>query len=187
MASGTCGTNATWNLDESTGVLTIIGTGEMSNYTSSEKAPWYGNRSNIKSVIILNGITSIGDYAFYLITTNSVTIPSSVTSIGIYAFRGTRIQSITIPSSVTSIGEYAFQMCSNLRLVILEGDQPTLGRYSFGIGYVDVPVYSVVLYTTGWGSDDVFTSTIKSNYTTFIYKTLPGVYVNVNGTWKKVT
>ena len=63
--SGTCGDNLTWNLTGN-GVLTISGTGAMSNYTSSSpsRAPWYSNRSSIKSVVIEEGVTSIGEYAF---------------------------------------------------------------------------------------------------------------------------
>ncbi|MBQ6863822.1 MAG: hypothetical protein IJO14_06255, partial [Clostridia bacterium] len=57
--SGTCGENLTWTLD-SDGVLTIAGTGEMRNYSSPTSVPWYSNRSAIKTVIIENGVTSIG-------------------------------------------------------------------------------------------------------------------------------
>ena len=61
---GTCGDNLTWSLDTDTGVLTISGTGEMQNY-SSGTTPWYGHRSSIQTVIIGDGVTSIGDTAFY--------------------------------------------------------------------------------------------------------------------------
>jgi len=65
---------------------------------------------NVSSITIPNGVTSIGDYAFfYCMSLTSITIPSSVTSIGSGAFTGcTSLASITIPSSVTSIGEGAF-------------------------------------------------------------------------------
>ncbi|MGN1320599.1 MAG: hypothetical protein ACI4U6_05745, partial [Acutalibacteraceae bacterium] len=57
---GTCGENVTWSLDTDTGVLTISGSGDMSNYDWSNDAPWYSQRSSIKSVSIENGVTSIG-------------------------------------------------------------------------------------------------------------------------------
>ena len=60
--SGTCGDNLTWTLDDA-GKLTISGTGPMYNYMSLN-APWYSNRSSIKSVVFGNGVTSIGDWAF---------------------------------------------------------------------------------------------------------------------------
>ena len=92
VASGTCGaegngSNLTWTLD-SEGVLTISGSGDMYNYGSSDfSAPWDGSRSRVKSVVIADGVTSIGEYAFfYCESLTSVTIPGSVTSIGLYAF-----------------------------------------------------------------------------------------------------
>ncbi|MBR7155112.1 MAG: leucine-rich repeat protein, partial [Paludibacteraceae bacterium] len=70
--SGTCGDNLTWELTD--GVLTISGTGAMSNYTSSS-SPWYSYRSSITSVVIEEGVTNIGNYAFYNCTgLTSVTI-----------------------------------------------------------------------------------------------------------------
>ena len=87
-ASGTCGYNLTWTYVESTGTLTISGTGAMKNYSyNSPKAPW--SSYSIKKVILENGITSIGNYAFRDCSSlASVTIPNSVTSIGNYAFEG---------------------------------------------------------------------------------------------------
>jgi hypothetical protein len=61
-------------------------------------------------VTVPDGVTSIGDYAFFDCTSlSSVTIPNSVTSIGWYAFCDcTSLTSVTIPDSVTSIGPSAF-------------------------------------------------------------------------------
>jgi len=85
-ASGTCGENLTWDLTD--GVLTISGTGEMNTYAKGN-APWYSSRSSITSVVIGNGVTHIGNYAFSGCTgLTSVTIPNSVTSIGQNAFSG---------------------------------------------------------------------------------------------------
>ena len=89
--SGTCGDNLTWNLDISTGVLNITGTGKMNDWAySCNDAPWYIYRLPIKKVSIANGVTSIGRFAFYACTNlTSITIPDSVTSIGGSAFDGT--------------------------------------------------------------------------------------------------
>ena len=109
--SGACGENLTWTLDTETGVLTISGTGEMSFYGySGESAPWYSYLDLIKSVIICDGVTSIGDNAFRnCATLTSVTITDSVEIISYGAFSGcTALTSIVIPDSVTSIGAYAF-------------------------------------------------------------------------------
>jgi len=76
VASGECGAegdNVTWVLDDA-GTLTISGTGEMKDYSTETgdfnvnltAAPWYlNNRGNLSQVIIQNGVTNIGDYAFY--------------------------------------------------------------------------------------------------------------------------
>ena len=120
--SGTCGTNLTWTLDTESGILTISGTGAMKDYTYSSKpnTPWYSYRESITSVVISDGVASIGTYAFYGCSSlTSITIPSSVTSIGNYAFNYcSSLTSLTIGESVTSIGSYAFRGCSSLTSVI---------------------------------------------------------------------
>ena len=116
-SSGTTG-ECTWTLDDN-GVLTISGNGEMGvyNYDYNYTHPW---GDNITSVIINDGVTSIGGSAFSGCTgLTSVTIGDSVTSIGNEAFSGcTGLTSVTIPDSVTSIGDYAFRGCTNKDLVI---------------------------------------------------------------------
>ena len=117
-SSGSCGTNVTYTFNSSTGKLTISGTGSMTNYSSYASCPFY-NQSSIKSVVINNGVTSIGRYAFYGCSgLTSVTIGNSVTSIGSYAFEDcTSLKSIAIPNSITSIGSSAFSKCSALTKV----------------------------------------------------------------------
>jgi hypothetical protein len=111
---GNCGATATWSLN-STGVLTISGSGDMANYEYNSQ-PWNSYKDNITSVVIESGVTSIGKWAFQDCTgLMSVTIPASVTSIGQNAFRDcTGLTSVTIPASVTSIGQSAFALCIGL-------------------------------------------------------------------------
>lgn len=106
--SGTCGDNVTWDL--TAGVLTISGTGAMADYNFSSRAPWNEQRETIITVVVNNGVTTIGDWAFYdCKNLSSVTIPSSVTSIKDLAFNGCKaLTSITIPNGVESIGQSAF-------------------------------------------------------------------------------
>ena len=105
------------------GTLTISGNGEMKDWRNSSDGAWYDNRE-IKNVIINNGVTSIGKFAFsYCSNLISITIPNSVTSIGSFAFcRCTSLTSITIPNSVTSIGNYAFEYCSNLTSINVDSN-----------------------------------------------------------------
>ncbi len=131
--SGTCGENLTWTLDTETGVLTISGTGAMTNYTyigeDKTNTPWYSYSSSIKTVVISDGVTSIGSYAFaYCNSLTSITIPNSVTSIGDWAFANcTSLTFVTIPNSVTSIGLGAFFGCESLIEVSIPETVTTIG------------------------------------------------------------
>ena len=124
-ATGDC----TWTLDDN-GVLTISGNGEMEDYYFSQESPW---GTEIKKVVIENGVTSIGDYAFaYCKGLTSVTIPDSVTSIDNFAFsRCTGLTSITSPNSVTSIGGGAFSGCTGLTSVTIGNSVTSIGEGAF--------------------------------------------------------
>ena len=139
--SGNCGkdgSNVTWTLD-SNGLLTISGTGEMADYESKTDsasgeeittAPW-GNQA--KTAVIGDGVTGIGDAAFYGCSgLTSVTMGSNVTSIGESAFCGcTGLTGIVLPGSVTSIGEYAFSNCESLTAIEIPAGVTTLGNSAF--------------------------------------------------------
>ncbi|MDR0834251.1 MAG: leucine-rich repeat protein [Candidatus Symbiothrix sp.] len=132
--SGTCGTNLVWILDGdgANKTLTITGTGAMNNY-SSGTAPWYAERQNIKTLVVDNSVTTIGQYAFYgceYITSASIGIV--VTTIGDYAFQGcSRLGSITIPDNITSVGNYAFQNCTGLTTVNFNPTNCSTMGYSY--------------------------------------------------------
>jgi len=92
VISGNCGAegneaNVTYQLD-SDGVLTISGSGAMADYAASgTSAPWYNDRSSIDTIIIEEGITNIGNYAFKNCNNlETIEIPMGVTSIGTYSF-----------------------------------------------------------------------------------------------------
>ncbi|MDE6776606.1 MAG: leucine-rich repeat domain-containing protein, partial [Oscillospiraceae bacterium] len=118
VTSGTCGENLTWNFEESTGTLTISGTGAMKNWNNEQESCWYGLHENIKEVIIEDGVTTIGKGAFsYCDSLTSVAIPDSVTAIGDEAFFDCSIlDSIVIPGSVKSIGRKALSGTSWLQI-----------------------------------------------------------------------
>ena len=123
VQTGSCGDNVKYSLDTETGVLTISGTGKMTDYSGTDShSPFYQN-SNIKSVIIGDGVTSIGSSAFRVCTSlTSVTIQDGVTSIGDCAFYYcTSLTSVTIPDSVTSIENEAFSSCTSLTSIDYNG------------------------------------------------------------------
>ncbi|MDR1372996.1 MAG: leucine-rich repeat protein [Dysgonamonadaceae bacterium] len=130
QTSGTTGT-LTWTLEN--GTLTISGAGEMEDYSYPDYAPWNSNSSSITTVIIEDGVTSIGDYAFsFCRSLATVTIPDGVTSIGDGAFEACiSLTSVTIPNGVTSIGEYAFSSCSSLATVTIPDGVTSIGKYAF--------------------------------------------------------
>ena len=129
IASGSCGENLTWTLDEN-GLLTISGTGDMEGYDTS--APWKTYATVIKSVEIEFGVTSVGLFAFSGCPITSVTIPESVTSIGYCAFYDCdALTSVTIPESVTSIGDDVFFHCGGLTNVTIGNSVTAVGARAF--------------------------------------------------------
>ena len=98
-SSGQCGENVYYTFDESTGLLTVSGEGEMRSYNWNG-SPFHNN-SEIKTVVIEDSVTSIGSFAFYCCTgLTSVTIGKGVTSIGDLAFSGcTGLTSVTVDSN----------------------------------------------------------------------------------------
>ena len=128
--SGACGDNATWTLDDE-GTLTIDGSGPMTDYAN--KGPWFSSRDSIKEIVIGNGITHIGNNAFfYLEAVSSITIGSSVETIGDYSFLNcSGVSSLVIPNNVKRIGIQSFGRCYALRSVIIGSGVNYIGPYNF--------------------------------------------------------
>ena len=96
------------------------------------------------SVVIGNGVTSIGDKAFNGCSLKSIEIPASVTSIGSSAFHGcSSLTSIKIPNSVTSIEMGTFQRCSALTSIEIPDSVTSIGSQAFeycsGLTSVEIP------------------------------------------------
>ncbi len=129
--SGSCGDNATWNLNGTT--LTISGTGAMTSFSTSSSVPWRSSASKITAVNISSGITNIGSYAFDSCTAlTEVSIPNTITSIGNYAFnKCVSLTSITIPNSVQTIGSSAFSGNSLLASISMGTGLTTIGNSAF--------------------------------------------------------
>ena len=125
--------NLTWKLDAD-GTLTISGTGTMKDYDyNNNPSPANQKKGSVKKVVIKDGVTSIGNFAFYNCTSlTSITIPDSVTSIELAAFNNcNNLTSITIPDSVTSIGDSAFELCNKLSSITLSNNITSIGNWAF--------------------------------------------------------
>ena len=141
---GTCGDNVYYAYDSNATTLNIFGTGSMTDY-STTNSPWFSYRMSIKTVVIGNGVTTIGNYAFYSCTSlESITIPDGVTSIGEAAFYScTSLNSITIPDGVTSIGFDAFGHCTSLNSITIPDGVTSIGNGAFycctGLTSIEIP------------------------------------------------
>lgn len=154
IASGTCGDNLTWKLTDEKELL-IEGEGAMNNF-SSGYAPWanYG----VSKITIKDGVTSIGDYAFYYLRSlTSVSIPGSVQTIGNNAFAYCEsLRSIIIPEGVTTIGDNAFVTCDVLSSVTIPTTLTKVGSAAFANNcrYRSVKISSLEAWCniSFWGS-----------------------------------
>ena len=123
IVSGNCGAkngdNVKWKLDTESGVLTISGNGSMANYGDGDgkcdgddyhSPSFFSKRECISTIVIKNGVTSLGRSAFRCCTNlTNVIIADSVKEICDYAFSGcTKLTNITWPDSINSIGREAF-------------------------------------------------------------------------------
>lgn len=137
--SATSADHVTATLSDDGKTLTISGTGAMRDYLVaatdiSFHPPWFSVRGGITFLIIEQGVTTIGNEAFYNCSgLTSVTLPNLVTTIGSKAFyQCIGLTSITIPSSVSSIADYAFQYCSGLTSVTIPNSVTLIGKSTFG-------------------------------------------------------
>ena len=141
-ANGSCGENVTWSL--SGDVLVISGEGEMDNYEDGG-APWYDLADKIYSIMVEDGVTSIGSYAFKdLKHAIDATVADSVTSIGDYAFSDCDdLQSVALPIEAVSIGQYAFFNCWYLSSASIPNGVSTIRDSTFAscsnLVTVDIP------------------------------------------------
>ena len=131
LPSGTCGDNLTWTYDVTTNTLTISGTGAMYDYETDpfdmNDGPWGTYASKIKNIVIEDGVTSIGDYAFY---------------------RCEAVESIAIGSDVGSIGSYAFSYCFELKNITVNNNNSYYSNDEYGVLFNKYKT-TLVLYPQG--------------------------------------
>ena len=126
---GQWGDNITWKLYED-GRLVFSGEGEFADNLNLEE--WLYDSDRITSVVIEEGITSIGDNAFLRCDAlTEVSLPESLNRIGAEAFSYSGLRSVVLPASLMSIESFAFSGCPNLAEVFLPASLTTVGNSAF--------------------------------------------------------
>lgn len=123
----------TWSFNEATGELTISGMGAMTDYAEQSEMPWYGFYKQIKSVVIEDGITEVGQNSFnFCYNITNVSIPESVKVIDNCAFYYcSGLESVAIPKGVETIGDLSFYACESLTFVMIPDNVITIGNNAF--------------------------------------------------------
>lgn len=142
-AGGSCGSNATWSLEN--GTLTISGSGAISDYSQSSPAPWYGSRQEIQKLVLSEGLTRIGSWAFWECTNLiSASMPSTMSVIADGAFFGcTGITTLSLNEGLYTIGQSAFSQCRSMADLRLPQSLLMIDHQAFymcsSLTYVTIP------------------------------------------------
>ena len=168
-----------WSFDETTGLLSVWGKGEMPYYSSSS-GPWREHKEdilkvevrglssicssafrehvNLSEVSLPEGLTEIGSYAFYGCSVlTEITLPDGLKTIDDSAFsRCLALEEISLPESLTYIGEYAFNGCVSLRGVDIPYGVEQI--YSYTFAYCESMKYLTIPYSVTYISEKAFAS-----------------------------
>ncbi len=131
-----------WNL--SGGVLTITGHGEIPDYTDAFMPPWYSVADAVTQIVVGEGITRVGDLAFFgCENAQSALLGSTVTEIGQRAFKNCKkLSHIDLPTGLKTIADAAFESCESLKTLTLPEGLQSIGAYAFtwsGLTSITVP------------------------------------------------
>ena len=141
--------------DDTTGTLTISGNGAMKDYSSSNQ-PYASHKSSVKTIVVENGVTEIGTYAFYGYTgVTSISIGGSVATIDDYAFYNCNaVSELVIPEGVEFIGERAF-MSNKFKTLTIPSTIETIESKAFANGLR--PLENLTIKATGYDfKSDIF-------------------------------
>jgi len=129
IADGQCGDDLTWTLDDE-GTLTVFGTGPMWDFEWNEDesvttAPWAGYIDQIKTLVLSDGVTSVGNEAFDgFENLSDIRLGNAVARLGEYSFQNIGVSSLHIPASVVDISVCAIYLCSNLEEITVDEANP---------------------------------------------------------------
>ena len=141
-----------------------------SNPLSSAKHVYSDKDTEITDLVIPEGVTRIGSYAFVNCEgIKSVTFPSTLTSIGSNAFYQSGLESVAIPEGVTEIEEYTFSRCANLKSVTIPEGVTKIGFCAFNqcaIESLTLPSTIRSMSQSFYGNDKLTSLTLTDGITT---------------------
>ncbi|MBR6617695.1 MAG: leucine-rich repeat protein, partial [Oscillospiraceae bacterium] len=155
-ASGTCGDSLSWSLVD--GVLTISGSGEMTEYDDQTDAPWYSDRNSVTSIVIGKDVTKIASDIFasypnivsYSVEAGNTSYASesgvlyNADKTVLYYFpQANTAENFTIPSTVKELGNYAF-FNTNIASVYVPASVSKVGHNAFAGGCTSNLYFSTI-------------------------------------------
>lgn len=169
-AEGTMSNNLTWRYDETTKTLIIEGSGAMKEWRNCSLVPWKNIREDVEHISLPEGLTSIGNYAFFKFknlkeinipstvktigngsisvcsSLTEVTVPYGVNLLGGWCFAScTSLENINLPSSLKTISYECFLNCPLLMDVTIPSSVTSIQGYAFGLGVSHRYYYDMVL------------------------------------------
>ncbi len=140
-ASGKCGSNVTWTLDEDAKRLTLTGTGTTWDYPE-EYPGFYAVHDRIRGIKIEDGVTSIGDWLFYnLYQLDYCFNPDSLTKIGKSAFYNCpELSFFSFGRHVTTVGKEAFYNSDALKRIEVCNPFAEFGENVFQNGFAGMTI-----------------------------------------------
>ncbi|HCU59157.1 MAG TPA: hypothetical protein DIC64_04160 [Alphaproteobacteria bacterium] len=135
IASGNdCGKECSWSISDD-GTLTILGKGDMKNWSASQ-TPWAAYASKVNSIKVGEGITSIGNWAFFVFHASEISLPNTLTSIGASAITWMdNLKELHLPDSLLYVGNGAFYGLTELENIVIPDSVISIGADAFGRDY----------------------------------------------------
>lgn len=134
LSKGSCGSGVAYSFDSKTGTLTIRGKGSMADYGPKQNKSPFSGRNEILSVVIEDGVKSVGEWAFYdCYKLQSASFGKDMKTISYCAFYGcVGLADMTMqPDSVTFIGGSAFAHCQALDTITIPDTVADIGYQAF--------------------------------------------------------
>lgn len=162
---GTINETINWIYDEETTTLTVSGTGAIPDYTSASQTPWAAHLGSITKVVVEDGITGIGEYAFARMSKlESALLGNTITEIRRFAFYNCQnLTNVALPRDLYILSSYVFMGCEALTTVTLPDDH--IGNYKITNGVLTDWDCTEIYWAGGITGDEYYVpSTVTTIY-----------------------